>query len=328
MKSALSGDSQLTTTVANDALLMAYVDGNLSPQQCEELEQQMNASPELAERVAVLMASVLPYPEAFARQSVPPVPDSLARNIDALVAQHTAATSRPASVEGLPHTPQRPTATPAPQGLLTRLFGRPKLGWLAVAFATGAACYGLVLQAGFTGGVLNNDSALTGNPVAQVQPSAWVRQAANYQRLYTRDTLNYVTPDQENTGKTLDDIRHVDGLALRIPDLSSAGLTFKRVQRLHFNNKALVQLVYLPQKGEPVALCVMKEPMPDQSVAQMQVSGMDVVVWRQSELGYALIGTPEGVDLAAVARMVADRSSGQLFTAATPPGLWVADTHP
>lgn len=303
----------MTTTVADDALLIAYVDGELSPQQCEAVERLMNDSPEVADRVALFMSAALPYPEAFARQAMPVVPDTLVRNVDALVAQHAFAGAT------------RPPSTRESESLLTRLFGRPKPGWLAVAFATGAVCYGLVLQAGVVGDALNTNSSLKENAVAQVQPSAWVRQAASYQQLYSRDTLNYVTPDLEGMGKTIDDIRHVDGLALQIPDLSSAGLTFKRVQRLHFNNKALIQLVYLPQKGDPVALCVMKEPMPDQSIAQLNVSGMDVVVWRQSELGYALIGSPEGIDLKAVARLVADHRSGQLFTATLPSPLWVAD---
>ncbi|ANC04071.1 hypothetical protein [Pseudomonas putida] len=311
-----NGDRELTTTVADDALLMAYVDGELSPQQCEEIEQLMNASPEVAERVALLMSSALPYAEAFARQALPPVPDSLVSNVDALIARHAA----PAST-----APSRPAAKP--ESLLTRLFGRPRFGWLAVAFATGAVCYGLVLQAGFIGGALNTDRALQAPSVAQVQASPWVMQAASYQQLYTRDTVNYVTPDTDDVRKTLADIRQIDGLELRVPDLSAAGLTFKRVQRLRFNNKALIQLVYLPQQGDPVALCVMKEPKPDQSIAQLNVAGMDVVVWRQSQLGYALIGAPDGVDLDAVARVVADRSSGQLYTAnaSLPSPLWFAD---
>ncbi|HGM5582313.1 TPA: anti-sigma factor [Pseudomonas putida] len=306
----------MTTTVADDALLMAYVDGELSPQQCEEIEQLMNASPEVAERVALLMSSALPYAEAFARQAIPPVPDSLVRNVDALIAQHAAPASAARS---------RPAAEP--ESLLTRLFGRPRFGWLAVAFATGAVCYGLVLQAGVIGGALNTDRALQAPSVAQVQASPWVMQAASYQQLYTRDTVSYVTPDTDDVRKTLADIRQIDGLELRVPDLSAAGLTFKRVQRLRFNNKALIQLVYLPQQGDPVALCVMKEPKPDQSIAQLNVAGMDVVVWRQSQLGYALIGAPDGVDLDAVARVVADRSSGQLYTANTslPSPLWFAD---
>ncbi|WP_238348343.1 anti-sigma factor [Pseudomonas sp. RW10S2] len=193
-----------------------------------------------------------------------------------------------------------------------------------MAFATGAVCYGLVLQAGFIGEALNTDRALQAPSVAQVQASPWVMQAASYQQLYTRDTVNYVTPDTDDVRKTLADIRQIDGLELRVPDLSAAGLTFKRVQRLRFNNKALIQLVYLPQQGDPVALCVMKEPKPDQSMVQLNVAGMDVVVWRQSQLGYALIGAPDGVDLDAVARVVADRSSGQLYTAnaSLPSLLW------
>ncbi|MGE7990131.1 anti-sigma factor family protein [Pseudomonas sp. NPDC089554] len=295
----------MTTTVADDALLIAYVEGELSPQQCEEIEQLMNASPELAERVALLMSSALPYSEAFARQSIPPVPQSLVRSVDALLAQHGVSSAAPASAPSQP-----------PESLLTRLFGRPKFGWLAVAFSTGAICCGLVLQGGFLGGAANTDSALQQAPVvAQVQASPWVTQAANYQRLYSRDTINHVTLQVDDIRKTLADIREIDGMELRVPDLSAQGLSFKRVQRLRFNNKALIQLVYLPEHGEPVALCVMKEPKPDQSIAELDVAGMDVVVWRQSQLGYALIGAPKDVDLKAVARTVAERSSGQLYTA-------------
>lgn len=308
----------MTTTVADDALLMGYVDGALSPQQCAEVEQLVNASPEVADRVAVLMASVLPYPEVFARQALPPVPDTLVRSVNALVAQHSldAGTSEPA-----PH-PRKPAQKS--ESLLALIFGRPQPGWLALAFATGAVCYGLVLQAHVVG-ALNTEGAPQVASVVQVQPSAWVQQAASYQQLYSRDTLNYVTPDRENVGKTISDIRNVDGLALRVPDLSSAGLTFKRIQRLRFNDKALIQLVYLPQHGDPVALCVMKETMPDKSVAQLNVSGMNVVVWRESELSYALIGSPQGVDLNAVARMVSAPDASPLFSATATSAPWLAD---
>ena len=309
----------MTTMVADDALLLAYVDGELSPQQCQEIEQLMEDSPEVAERVFRLMASSLPYPEAFARQAIPPVPESLVKKIDALSKQAvpTQPLAQPQSA--------RQSAAPA-ASLFHRLFGQPRLGWLAVAFATGATCYGLVLQAGFLGSAARSDNQVQAPVVAQNQPSPWVQQAASYQQLYTRDTVNLVTPDAGIVAKTVSDIRQVDGLALRIPDLSSAGLTFKGVQRLRFNKKALVQLIYLPANGAPIALCVMKEPKPDQSPAQMRVAEMNVVVWRQSELGYALIGEPEGVDLNAIARMVADRSAGQLF-AVRPAPLWIADTR-
>lgn len=304
--------------VADDALLMAYVDGELSSQQNQELERLIDASPDLAQRVSRLMASCLPYEEAFARQNVPPVPESLKLSIAALAAQHTAG-----STAGNPKAAATSSAAEKADSGFARLFAflQPKFAWPALTFVAGAACYALVLQVGAFSGALKPGFDASAPAVAQTSP--WVQQAAAYQHLYTRETVAYGAQPSDAVTKTLADIRDIDGLALRVPDLSSAGLTFKRVQRLRFNNKALIQLVYLPANGAPVALCVMKEPKPDQAIAQQSVAQMNVVTWRQSELGYALIGEPEGVDLNAVARLVADRSAGQLFTGAPAP-LWIA----
>ncbi|WP_438868126.1 anti-sigma factor family protein [Pseudomonas sp. L1(2025)] len=302
--------------VADDALLMAYVDGELSPQQNQELERLMDASPDLAQRVSRLMASCLPYEQAFARQNVPPVPESLKLSIAALAAQHSA--------PGQAKTADTPCAAEKADRGFARLFAllQPKFAWPALTFVAGAACYALVLQVGAFNAAFKPGFDATAPAVAQTSP--WVQQAAAYQHLYTRETVAYAVQPTDVVTKTLADIREVDGLALRVPDLSAAGLTFQRVQRLRFNNKALVQLVYLPANGAPVALCVMKEPKPDQSIAQQSVAQMNVVTWRQSELGYALIGELEqGVDLNAVARLVADRSAAQLF-ADVPAPLWIA----
>jgi anti-sigma factor RsiW len=99
------------------------------------------------------------------------------------------------------------------------------------------------------------------------------------------------------TANTVADIRRVDNLALQIPDLRSQGLTFKRVQRLRFHDKPLVQIVYLPEKGKPVALCVLKEARADAAPSNARVDGIAVVAWRRGQLGYALIGEPGTVDL-------------------------------
>jgi hypothetical protein len=143
--------------------------------------------------------------------------------------------------------------------------------------------------------------------------SPWVTAAVGYQQLYTRDTLAYADENPAATSKIVDDIRREDKLALRIPDLSSAGLTFKSVRRLNFNNKPLVQIVYLPEKGPPIALCVMKGVKSDQAVAAQVVDTMHVVTWRQAELSYALIGKTEGVDLDALGKRISNREVEQLF---------------
>ena len=135
---------------------------------------------------------------------------------------------------------------------------------------------------------------------ANADVSPWVAAAVGYQKLYTRDTVAYTQQDPEAAAKAVRDIRSDDRLALRVPDLTSAGLTFKSVQRLRFNNKPLVQIVYLPQNGPPIALCVMKEVKPDAAVADQKVASMTVVTWRQAELGQ-LVAVPAVASVDAVA---------------------------
>ncbi|XQM27941.1 anti-sigma factor family protein [Burkholderia gladioli] len=65
----------------DDASLLAYVDGELTPQENARIEEAIAASEELASRVATLRASQLPYGEAFDQQSLPPVPESLTRSV-------------------------------------------------------------------------------------------------------------------------------------------------------------------------------------------------------------------------------------------------------
>jgi anti-sigma factor RsiW len=122
-----------------------------------------------------------------------------------------------------------------------------------------------------------------------------------------------VPVNAEVTALTVDEIQHQDGLNVRIPDLSAAGLTFKRVQRLRYDDKPLVQIVYLPQQGGPIALCVMKEAKPDAALAEHRIDSMNVVTWRHADLSYALIGKPEGTDLSALAKHISDNNMQTLF---------------
>jgi anti-sigma factor RsiW len=125
-----------------------------------------------------------------------------------------------------------------------------------------------------------------------------------------------VATDTAVSAKTVADIHQIDGLPVRVPDLSAQGLEFKRIQRLRFHDKPLVQIVYLPKTGGPVALCVVKDAKPDQSIAQQKIDDMDVVTWRQSELSYALIGTAGQVDLDKLGKLIAKRDVDAMFSQA------------
>jgi anti-sigma factor RsiW len=302
---------------ADDILLMEYVDGTLPPQEREEIEREIGASAEVAERVAHLEASRLPFKEAFATQKLPPVPDSLKQKIEEMTRAHAASNSTSTSATNaastgradagandatLAHSASLPPSAP----VRSRMRFTPS--WLAAAFAAGVICCVVVLRlapSAEPGATMASNSA---------QASPWVKAAASYQQLFSRETVADVEPDATAQSRTVDQIREQDGLALRVPDLRAAGLTFKGVQRLRFNNKPLVQIVYLPEKGAPISLCVMKDKKPDQAVGEQRVDKMNVVTWRQAELTYALIGEQGGVDLNAIGKQIAGSAVGSVFS--------------
>jgi anti-sigma factor RsiW len=311
---------------SDDILLMAYVDGELPPHEREEVERELRTSPDMAERVALLQASRLPYRDAFAGQKLPPVPPSLTEKIEEMARAGKAKAAQPkldSVVSPAVHPDvsvndpvvSRAPGSPASSAIRSRLRVAP--AWLGVAFLAGAFACGLVLRLGSGAGPASTVGASLASVGTGVSP--WITAAASYQQLYSRETLANVDSNTDLSIKTLNEIRQDDGLALRIPDLSAAGLTFKRVQRLRFNNKPLVQIVYLPEKGAPIALCVMKEVKPDAVVTDQRVASMTVVTWRQAELGYALIGQPEGVDLTALGKQIANSQVAPLFSRETAP---------
>ncbi len=291
----------------DDIRLMAYVDGELSTTERQEVESEIATSPDTAERVALLSASRLPYSEAFAHQKLPPVPESLTRKIEEIARAHTAvpaaaSADRSANDDHIEHNAQLPPSAP----VRSRLRIAP--AWLAVAFVGGAFCLGAVLR---LAPGLNPASGVMASASSGVSP--WIRAVVDYQKLYARETVAMGPVDPGTSALTVERIRTDDKLSLRIPDLSAAGLTFMHVTRLRFQGKPLVQIEYLPPEGPPVALCVMKDAKPDQAVASSQVSGMNVVTWRQDELHYALVGANTSVDRAARGKQMSCRVVDQLF---------------
>lgn len=283
----------------DDSQLIAYADGELSASDAAAVKRALSESPELRQSVELLRASRLPYRDAFATQKLPPLPDELRRRIEAMAS---------AARQEADHV----VAQPAPRRL--RRF------WLAAAFVAGAFCAGLVqqLRVAWPDGV--------GKPaemVAAGNSRPWISVAADYQQMYTRETVENVTPDSAASADTVDAIRKVDGIRLRVPDLRPAGLSFRSVERLRYNGKPLVQIVYLPERGTPVALCVTKDLRPDQPIAQRQMSGMTVVSWRQNELSYALVGKPDSGDLQTIARQISNEDVNAMFVGSdtVPPDL-------
>ncbi|WP_438820318.1 anti-sigma factor family protein [Burkholderia lata] len=123
----------------DDILLMAYVDGELASHEREEVDRAIGTSADIAGRVALFEASVLPYRYAFQRQEWPPLPQRLVGKV-AEIAQAYAGPLARSAVGGVRRgdalASQPDARTPSSVPVRSRV--RMMVPWLAVAFVAGA----------------------------------------------------------------------------------------------------------------------------------------------------------------------------------------------
>jgi anti-sigma factor RsiW len=256
--------------------LLAYADGNLSRERVTEVEAAVAGSPQLAARLAAMRASVLPYAAAYEAHPLPPVPAHLSARIAELIETDTRR--------------QQSRGSSWPR--------------LVAAFAAGVACCAITWTLLSTGRPLT----LTAQGV-----SPWIQAVADYQQLYSRETVANVTEDPRLSERVISELRVADGMSVRVPDLRSAGLTFKRVQRLSFHQQPVVQMVYLPEHGDPIALCVTGDVRADENPRAQQVDQLSTVTWRRGNLGYVLLGKAPAQAMLELAQRLASGGTGSLY---------------
>jgi anti-sigma factor RsiW len=249
--------------------LLAYVDGELSAQRRAEVGAALAVNAELALTVRHLQGSRLPYQSAFERAAVPsmpPLPDALRERIEALsavaVASHGAALvsqGRASELAQLPPGNQRWWMM-AGLALLTLLLGLALGRWSATGM-------------GKSGG-------------GAIEP--WIAAASSYHAMYARETVL-------DGGEALTQVAALKArlltqhnINLQIPDLNPEGLRFIRAQQLQFDGKLVIQLVYLPQSGPPIALCL--TPTTAQANRATLLDQQQVLAWQNGAWAYALVG--------------------------------------
>ena len=268
----------------DDTVLLAYADDELPAAQRIEVEQAIAQSSDLAQRLAALNASVLPYRAAFEGQQLPPVPLALAKHLDDMLRTHMRVVEPEASRR------------------------KPGFTWLSVkmkiasctshralyvaSFAAGVFCFGIALH-------------LWPDQLGSRPQSSFAQAVAQYHDFYSRETVMNVVVDPVADKTTLADTLKVDGLPVQVPDLSRAGLVFKRIQRLRFNDQPLVQIVYLPARGGPVALCIAMESGADAAVQSQQLGRIQAVSWRRDNLSSVLVGAQSQINLETLAARIA-----------------------
>ena len=249
--------------------LRAHADGELAPLRRAEVDAAIAGDPALAALSAALFASRLPYRSAFELDVPPPVPVALQARIAELASVANANTAEVLALAGASAGGQLPAAPPPGSG-------RPAGLWAM-----------LLLLSGVLLGCLLAAALVT---VQQRQAEPWLRSVITYHTMYSRETVTDGGPalGQAQAVALRKALHDQQGLELTVPDLRAQGLQFVRAQRLQFDGRTVLQLVYLPERGAPVALCLM--PAASQPERALALDGQQALAWHAGGWAYVLIG--------------------------------------
>ena len=120
-------------------------------------------------------------------------------------------------------------------------------------------------------------------PLTQPEPSqwaVWVDRIASYQALYSRATLSLPNPPKERIARQMARVSRAIGSEVAAPDRTSLDADFKYTRIYDLDGAALAQIAYLPKKGEPFSLCLMKTGKPDHAQKFSTAHGLNVATWR------------------------------------------------
>jgi anti-sigma factor RsiW len=250
--------------IVDESMLRAYVDGELDAITRQHVETVIAHSAELQSQLAALRASCLPYRAAFESQRLPEVPARLVQSVQAM-----------ADVAAAPSSNVVPLAT------ISTTRRRSMLGLGLAAAASFAAGLFVPWRPGLEASGSDSQHARANEP--------WVSAIANYHALYVRETVDAPADAPSRLNRLMEGFGDRERRALVVPDLEPAGLRFKRVQRLGFGERPLIQMVYLPERGRPAALCMLPTTLPDTAPKLSKLEGLDVTSWSRQGLAYVLV---------------------------------------
>jgi anti-sigma factor RsiW len=246
-------------TELSDELLVAYVDGQLARKQTRAVEQVLDQDDVLAARVDALKHAHARLEAAF----------------EAILAGEEMDVSAVSAPE---------------QDGVTISWRAVKLSLVAVALAAalGLAALGYGWPLSLPG--LGSAPQLT---LSTPQPSAvtksWRDEAARAHALLSRQTLEVGLESQANSDLVAFQLSQILGAPPKLPNLEAQGFRFVRAQALRFGDDPLAQILYLGEKGGPLALYAMKGEG-SEVLSQGRIGDIATVSWAEGGIAYLLAG--------------------------------------
>ena len=274
--------------------LRAHADSELAPLRRAEVDAAIAADPALAALSAALFASRLPYRSAFELDAPEPVPAALQARVAELAsvarASELALMLNGAETWAGAGAGAGASSASRYDGSTNPTRGRPTGPWMLFLLLSGVVLGCLLAAAVAT--------------LRQREVEPWLRSVITYHTMYARETVTDGGPalGQAQAAALRKALHEQQGLELTVPDLRAQGLQFVRAQRLQFDGRTVLQLVYLPDRGAPVALCLM--PAASQPERALVFDGQHALAWHAGGWAYVLIGAQPLEQLQVLRRQV------------------------
>lgn len=258
--------SMAESDIPDDALLTAYLDGELDSAERMRMETRLRDEPPLAARLKRLREGGEGIAPALAMLAGS-APEARLRAMlatqlaDKPVARVDAARSRRrwSGLSGLMQ-PWRPVAALA--------------SLVLVAILAAGIGYGLALR----------------HAEVPAERETWLQAVAEYWRFTTAETLA-LAPSPDLAASQLQLASTALGLPLAPGTITAGDAPFRGAQLYAFEGKPLVQIAYLDPDYGPIAFCIIRNgAAKDSAPATAEIEGFSVVHWQQGGYGRMLIG--------------------------------------
>jgi anti-sigma factor RsiW len=256
----------------DDALLTAYLDGELRAEERARVEARLAAEPELKARLDFLKRGGRAFAPAYEALAEAAPVDRLQAMLADLAAKHAEAGGVRATVRA-----RRRLAIAAVVAAL--VVGSAAGHWLPQLLAP-----------------------------APAQPG-WRQVVAEYQSLTTPDTLAAVVSDPAAMSEQLSVLGDKLSVDLTPARLTLPEAALKRAQLYDFRGKPLAEVAYLSPADGAVAFCIIKNGQPDAPPAFEQRGAYNIVFWQARGVGYMVIGRAARTSLEAYAAALSARFS-------------------
>ena len=259
------------TDIDKDALLVAYLDGELEPELRRVLERRLNSDPALNARLAALADASRP----------------LRRSFDALIEAAPRARLDAALASALAKAPRR-----------------REYRYRRMLLAAAAALLLLV-----SGGAIGYFVAKAPGELFEEEDAfeeAWIAAVAGQLSLYDAASVASIQVNDAEQQAELNKLGEILKLDLSAPSVELEGLTLKRAELLNFQGRKVAEFLYASEHG-PVALCVLAEPGGEGEGEVESRDGLNFIYWAASGHRFLLIGAAPAQTIEALSETVAGR---------------------